>query len=51
MAYTPSDFWLADAENYQYYLDLGLDSKDALKQVAIDKNVSKKDIYQELFKK
>ena len=38
-------------EHYQYYLDLGLDSKDALKQVAIDKNVSKKDIYQELFKK
>ena len=37
-------------EHYQYYLDLGLDSKEALKQVALDKNVSKKDIYQVLFK-
>lgn len=37
-------------EHYQYYLDLGLDSKEALKQVAVDKNVSKKDIYQVLFK-
>lgn len=37
-------------EHYQYYLDLGLDSKEALKQVAVDKNVSKKDIYEVLFK-
>ncbi len=42
---------LTTKEHYQYYLDLGVDSKEALKLVANDKNVSKKDIYQELFKK
>ena len=37
-------------EHYQYYLDLELNSKEALKQVAVDRNVSKKDIYDVLFK-
>jgi 16S rRNA (cytidine1402-2'-O)-methyltransferase len=37
-------------EHYQYYLDLDLNSKEALKQVAVDRNVSKKDIYDVLFK-
>ena len=42
---------LSIEEHYQYYIDLGYDSKDALKEVAVDKNISKKDVYQVLFKK
>ena len=38
-------------EHYQYYIDLGYDSKTALKEVAVDKNISKKEVYQVLFKK
>ena len=42
---------LSIEEHYQYYIDLGYDSKTALKEVAVDKNISKKDVYQVLFKK
>lgn len=42
---------LSIEEHYQYYIDLGYDSKAALKEVAVDKNISKKDVYQVLFKK
>lgn len=42
---------LSIEEHYQYYIDLGYDSKAALKEVAVDRNISKKDVYQVLFKK
>ena len=35
-------------EHYNYYVDLGYDSKDAMKQVAKDRGVSKSEIYQEI---
>ena len=35
-------------EHYQYYIDLGHDSKEAMKMVAKDKGVSKSEIYQEI---
>lgn len=31
--------------HYEYYLDEGLDSKEAMKQVARDRNISKSDVY------
>ena len=42
---------LSIEEHYQYYIYLVYDSKAALKEVAVDKNISKKDVYQVLFKK
>lgn len=36
-------------EHYNYYLKLGFDSKEAMKKVAKDRNVSKSDIYKQLF--
>lgn len=36
-------------EHYQSYLKLGLESKEALKQVAKDRNIPKREIYQALF--
>ncbi len=41
---------LSVEEHYNYYLKL-MAPKDALKQVSVDRNVSKKDIYNVLFKK
>ena len=38
-------------EHMQKYLDQGMDKKEAMKQVAKDRGVSKRDIYQELLKK
>lgn len=35
-------------EHYQYYIDLGHDSKEAMKMVAKDKGVSKSEIYQKI---
>ena len=39
---------LSIREHYDYYLKEGLQSKDAMKQVAKDRNVSKSDIYKSL---
>ena len=39
---------LSVKEHYNYYTDLGYDSKDAMKQVAKDRGVSKSEIYQEI---
>ena len=39
---------LSIKEHYAYYTNLGYDSKDAMKQVAKDRGVSKSDIYQEI---
>ena len=39
---------LSIKEHYNYYTDLGYDSKDAMKQVAKDRGVSKSEIYQEI---
>ncbi len=38
-------------EHYNYYLNQGLDSKEALKMVAKDRNVGKSEIYKKLFTK
>ncbi len=35
-------------EHMQYYMDQGIDKKEAMKKVAKDRNVSKRDIYQAL---
>lgn len=35
-------------EHYNYYIELGYDSKDAMKQVAKDRGVAKSEIYQEI---
>lgn len=35
-------------EHYNYYIDLGYDSKEAMKQVAKDRGVAKSEIYQEI---
>ena len=37
-------------EHMDYYLEKGMDKKSAMKQVAKDRGVSKRDIYQELLK-
>lgn len=37
-------------EHLEYYLSQGLTKKDAMKKVAVDRNVSKRDIYQILLK-
>lgn len=42
---------LSIEEHYRFYLDQGMDSKTALKQVATDRGIPKRDIYQTLFKK
>jgi len=42
---------LSIEEHYRFYLDQGMDSKTALKQVATDRGIPKRDIYQILFKK
>lgn len=34
--------------HYQYYIDKGLSDKDAIKQVAVDRGISKRDVYQEI---
>ena len=39
---------LSIKDHYKYYIDLGHDSKDAMKLVAKDRGVSKSDIYQEI---
>ncbi len=39
---------LSIKEHYAYYTNLGYESKDAMKQVAKDRGVSKSDIYQEI---
>ena len=38
-------------EHYQYYIDQGFNSKDAMKKVALDRNIKKSDVYQEIFVK
>ena len=38
-------------EHMVHYLEKGMDKKSAMKQVAKDRGVSKRDIYQELLKK
>ena len=38
-------------EHMKYYLEKGMDKKSAMKQVAKDRGVSKRDVYQELLKK
>lgn len=35
-------------QHVDYYLDKGMDKKEAMKQAAKDRGVSKRDIYQEL---
>lgn len=35
-------------EHYQYYLDAGIDYKEAMKIVAKDRNISKSDVYKEI---
>lgn len=42
---------LSVIDHYNYYLKEGLTSKDAMKQVAKDRNVSKSDIYKEIEQK
>ncbi|OQB63929.1 MAG: Ribosomal RNA small subunit methyltransferase I [Tenericutes bacterium ADurb.Bin140] len=42
---------LSIEEHYRFYLDQGMDSKTALKQVATDRGIPKRDIYQTMFKK
>ncbi|HHU24151.1 MAG: 16S rRNA (cytidine(1402)-2'-O)-methyltransferase [Bacilli bacterium] len=42
---------LSIEEHYQFYLKQGFDSKLALKQVATDRGIPKRNIYQTLFKK
>ena len=39
---------LSIKDHYKYYIDLGHDSKDAMKLVAKDRGVAKSDIYQEI---
>ncbi|MBQ1930760.1 MAG: 16S rRNA (cytidine(1402)-2'-O)-methyltransferase, partial [Lachnospiraceae bacterium] len=39
---------LSIAEHMQHYLDAGVDKKEAMKKVAKDRGVSKRDIYQAL---
>ena len=36
------------AEHLEYYVDLGLDKKEAMKKVASDLGISKRDVYNEL---
>ena len=36
-------------EHYQYYIDQGFNSKDAMKKVSLDRNIIKSDVYQEIF--
>lgn len=36
-------------EHYQFYVDQGFNSKDAMKKVALDRNIKKADVYQEIF--
>ena len=38
-------------EHMEHYFEKGMDKKSAMKQVAKDRGVSKRDIYQELLKK
>lgn len=42
---------LSIEEHYRFYLDQGMDSKTALKQVATDRGIPKRYIYQTMFKK
>lgn len=35
-------------EHYSYYLDQGLSDKDAMKQVALDRSISKKEVYNQI---
>ncbi len=42
---------LSIEEHYRFYLDQGMDSKTALKQVATDRGIPKRDIYLTMFKK
>lgn len=46
------NFWenMTISEHYEYYLEQGLDKMQATKQVAIDRGVSKRDIYGQLNK-
>ena len=39
---------LSVKQHVDYYLDKGMDKKEAMKQAAKDRGVSKRDIYQEL---
>jgi 16S rRNA (cytidine1402-2'-O)-methyltransferase len=41
---------LSIAEHYQKYLSEGMDQKAAMKQVALDRGIRKRDVYQELLK-
>ena len=38
-------------EHYNYYLNIGYNTKDAMKQVASDRNISKSEVYKELINK
>lgn len=38
-------------EHYQYYLNMGLNEKEAMKQTAKDRGVSKSEVYKELIKR
>jgi 16S rRNA (cytidine1402-2'-O)-methyltransferase len=33
-------------EHYKHYIDKGLTDKDAMKQVALDRHISKKEVYE-----
>ena len=35
----------------EYYVQQGIDRKEAMKQVAKDRGISKRDVYQELLKR
>ena len=41
---------LSIEEHYNYYLEKGMTSKDAMKQVSLDRHISKKEVY-EIIKK
>ena len=38
-------------EHMEYYVQQGIDRKEAMKQVAKDRGISKRDVYQELLKR
>jgi len=38
-------------DHYHFYIDEGFDSKEAMKKVAKDRNISKSDVYKEIFGK
>ena len=41
---------LSIEEHYNYYIEQNMDSKEAMKQVALDRHISKKDVYEKIKK-